>query len=255
MAAKANIRDGERLSITAAGPQSTRVYDVTGLSLGNQAGLLWEASNAGGLPRYGDPHPVIPSIQVTGVDVAPVQASGAARATITYTRPDITEAIDPTSPFASQLEFSSGLLTDTTVHDVSGTRFSVRYAGASVTGSQIDYPTAQVEKPIFRCAYERRETSSPFDVAIAFTGAVNRSPWSGRPAKTWRCEGVRSRVINRGQAFLVAYDLAYNPETWRFKAESNVAGQVPEDAVEGNGFAYFDVYQLRDFAQLGFTIR
>jgi hypothetical protein len=117
----------------------------------------------------------------------------------------------------------------------------------------IDIPTA-----IVTVTTERDNASFARSRDVA--GIVNASPWSGLPAKSWLSLGVDSALNQDGRydwqhIFAIAPKVPGNP-TWQFRSERiRNSNYLRFDTTVGNGVAFFDVYEPRNFtAEFGFEL-
>jgi len=262
MAGKAFRRDGAILSETDDGYEEIVTYDVPGSALTNdKTRLLFEASIAPGIPRFGAPHPVIPGLKVVGTRVAP-EGAGGATVTVTYRKP--TQNEDPGSNTSGgTVEFGAGIFTEEVASDISGDLMVVNWRGPHsdisfgagdniITGTEV--LRATVRRPEIVGTVTRTEPTIPADKILTFPGKMNSIPWSQSAAKTWLCLPIRATTDERTGKVRVRYEFAYNSETWDFKGVFDFNGVIPKSAALNNGIAFFKVYEAIDFNRLGVAL-
>jgi len=261
-----DIVDGATVRQTAAGVEAIRRARITGAKgpATERARLAFETP---GLPRYGDAHPSIAGLRVVDINLEAVDTEQW-EATITYRVPDPNElaTMEPAGTVIDR-EWFSTTITEEIVQDINGGRLYHWYAGNPLTpliiGSGIKW--ARSASPQFVWKNESAEVQRPsvgarvvitsaasLKAFIALGGTINGGWWSGYPPRTWLIGGVQSRWERT--RWVNTWELLYNPDTWRFRSVVEYFGAPPDDAIEGNGIALFDVYRDENFNRLGFEL-
>ena len=241
MAVKPAIRSGETLTETEGGWQSTRVFDVTGLS-GNAAAQLYRAAIRNAVPQIGETHPSVPGIVVTRRQATPLGADGV-RVTCTYGQPS---GDTPGQP--AEVSLSADVIQDDTITDVNGDTIQTNYATASISAVQRVH-RVDFERPSTTVAFRRLLSGVPKNQARDFVGKVNSREWSGFPAKTWLCRSISSSQ-DAPDRHRVTYEFTYKADTWQAEVSTDVDGLIPVDAEIGNGILRVDIYGGADFNAL-----
>lgn len=270
MTTVADIIESSLFSMTANGPEATRVFAVSDIG-GDAPGRAYQATQVPGVPRYGDAHPSIPGIIVTSVRAAPASAQSTRQylVSVQYSTPsDIEQVVATGENGPVSIELSTTVTEEQTRFDINGDLMSVTYSGPATiksinpyTGEDSTvtaniraygyYPLTTYQVPRLQVSAKRIEPAIPRDAAGRFIASVNLRAWNGFPPKTWLCVGVNSQPSESGDTHQVQYDFLYAPETWRNRLVFKYLEQIPEQATFGNGIEEYDVYKAEDFNDLG----
>lgn len=240
-----------------------RLSDITG----NPEAKPRAALEAVGLPRYGDPHPAwnnlkASTIVLRAIDVKQWQVE------IEYREPTANEKALST-PIGEVVEvtwFSTNVTIDV-LYDARGRRMFHWYAGyptslqisggrifeTSTGGRQLGVKAERgsVQIPSVGARVLMAEATDPRK-RLGFIGKVNSNFWSGFKPRTWLFAGLAGN-LDRGR-WLNTYEIIYREDTWRLRSDIEFNGVPPSDASVGNGIRFFDVYPLRNFNNLGFSL-
>ncbi len=238
----------QSLSINDKGYSSERSFIINNVT-GDVAAKLYNSMNSAGIPQFGDPHPVVPNIFVSSVRALPIKNGTQISISVTYSPPDIKEdsVADDGSEISGSISVKSSTISDRTYKDINGNFMTVTWhTGASLIKATRQ---AEVQRPQMSVSLSRIEDIFPKQALIDFVGTINSQGWSGFPPKTWLCTGIN--VTQGKDGFNVDYDFSYNKLEWRFVATTLLDGVVPAGATEGNGFTTFEVYEAKNFNELG----
>jgi hypothetical protein len=125
--------------------------------------------------------------------------------------------------------------------------------------SWIHSPTkpAQMEQP---GRFERLEPFNPEPKARFYTGKINSLNWLGAPPLTYLCRGISAEPValpNGFYAWRVSYEFEGTADaTWltQIAYVDPTTGEVPDDAVLGNGLNIIQSYQQVDFNALNLSM-
>lgn len=248
------VKEGIKIDETPEGVTVSEPYVVTEIPVTDDRPMS-EVVEASDLPHMGKPYGKY-GIQVVrrSFSSEPGLVNGA-RAEITYAVPSETEDVTSGEGSKGRLEIRAGTVTEQTVTDVNGDFLQVSYFGTETLVSAISTTrTAEVQKPVFRFTLRRSEDAIPWVKAQRFTGKVNDGPFSGFNEKTLLVLAITNTEANKGLTQEVSYELAMNPDSWRFLAKITIGGRIPPDAEFGNGLELYDVYPTDNFGELGITL-
>lgn len=237
-------------------------------NIGGPSALRQRAAlEAGGLPRYGDRHPAWPDLRVVDVALSAIDIAQWEVA-ITYRVPDPNELAHMESVgTVIDRSWFAVTVTEEAVTDINGERLYHWYSGnpltPSIIGSGVSFSrslsrqliwkneAAEVQRPSVGARITVSEQASIED-NLRFSGSINSAFWSGYQPKTWLVGGMESRWDR--DRWLNTYELFYKADTWRFESRVEYFGAPPDDATEGNGIAFFDVYPQENFNRLPFGL-
>jgi hypothetical protein len=260
------INTGELIE-ASAGTTQTLMYMVDGVS-GDEHSRRTNALKASGLPRMGEPHRTIPSIQVIERRVTPVDDSpGAFYVTVRWGTPSASSVNATTiSGNYGPVEWSGRPSSSTveTERDANGTVMKIDYRGKPIfrrirvitgiiTYGPSDYfgatSIARVQKDIglMDLSASRWERANPEITAATFANFTNNGRWRVYPTGTVLTAGMSFRSDPAG-GYRVEYLFTYNPLSWAFEDSISIEGLTPEDARIGNGIKRFNIYPSRDFS-------
>ena len=235
---------------TGDGIRASRTFLVTEIDGAPASAQIKAATEAAGVPAKDDAHPEDSSIVV-------ITKRGVARnsrevlVTCEYETPTWRNA---PNLVPQEITLDSSIFEEKAWFDINDNRISVTYnVGAIIT----QYPSASRSIGLMTATVSRLETTSSSDLLLLgsnYTDAVNDAPWFNWPLKTWKLDDLQVRTSRLAGYREVSYVLTYNPRDWRFFAGFIDRGRVPPDATEGNGYAFFDLRQPRDFSALPITI-
>lgn len=247
---------------------------------------LWNAVIDPRIPRYGEPHPVVPGLRVTNI-AASSWDDGQVKVVITYSRPSSEEdtPYEPDTGPAADPEGRGTMSLSATVQDVEtqraldGAALLVLYTGelTDEDGNPVEVEndpqvaTVTVGRPMAVVTFTRKETASPIANAMVFVGAINSGRLGIFPPQTLLCSRIDATTSDDGLTFDVSYEFQFNRETWTafiayidpetgqppadidqvpFPAEEFPGDRFPSLNALGNGTAVYDIYPQRDFGVL-----
>lgn len=270
MAVISDIIEGA-LRHSGSGYEDTRVFIVSEVS-GEPSARKWNALNTSGIPRRGDPHPVIPGISVQDIAINPKENDNAIYHVVCEYGGDsegTAEGLEGSG--IKGIEISTSTATIETSKDINGEFMIVTYEGPSffLTLNSIEPPKevslistsgvlrGEYEISILRAVVtvERNIPSLSENFRVAMK--TNDSEWSGGGLDEWLILGVDSSVSGNGKHDW-RYQLARAPDRgWSLRGElrnTMFGNPLPSDAVEGNGIEYFQLYERINYDTLGFSI-
>ena len=247
---------GASYKLDKSGMTLVRIFDVGGLiprqdTLAQAAAANDVVSNVR-IPRYGDPHPMVPNLYAIEIQATPINGSPtAARVTLSYGTPAQASVQGAVS---IKVSGSGGHKTVTQTPD--GELISVQYTdpNGNVLENHLEIPILAVNTVL---EVTRMETRSPLSASMQFRRTVNSSPWQGGDAKTWLCRGIDGASQGSLSRFEVRYTFEYDPDGWsRYEYfVDRYTGKIPDDVQvsSGNdqGVAEILPYASVDFSQLG----
>lgn len=251
MIVHSDLVNTQSLSQTEDGYKAERTFYVTGLT-GSKESRLYQAMQESGIPAFGDPHPIVPGIFVTDIQAEPISKDGEkAKISVLY-EPPSDDSSDPDTGGA--VSVTSNTLIETVHKDVSGELLWVDYydqISIGMASYSRAVKTASVQRPQVSVNFRRIEDQLPKESIEIYIGTINGMEWSGFPPKTWLCNSIIARP-NKGK-YEVEYSFSYRRDSWRASVAMTVNGVIPNDAIEGNGLATYDVYEERNFNDLGLS--
>ncbi len=248
----------------------------------------YNAATSSGIPRVGDLHTHLPGVRVDSVSATLIPGTERDyKVTLTYnTEPEGSAGQSDAEVLESGgviVRFDGTTYTDTTSVDINGNVLLVDVTVSSVgglSGSTISvtrrYETASIDKTLIRATAEKLFTQHPLDLIDLYSNAVNLTSWSGRPDRTWLCNGASASKYDDTR-WKVTFRFSYKPDGWGVKGKihssdlevlndsgTTIVGyeQTPLSFLVGGtsrnepgylGFTY-DVYHLIDFNALGFSL-
>lgn len=246
-------KDGS-LSITKDGIRQVRRCQVTGVT-GDKAGRHFRASQAAGLPQYGDAHPIIPGLHVTNIEVEEASDDSTTQfdVEIVYERPDFDEGQPDEADPQPTVRVSTTLVQATTQKNRAGEQLNV-----SITkeDGSTDTQTGEVEIliPLTIITLSRRERYAALYKQLAFAQYVNDRDIGIFRERTLLCTGIESDSSDGGVTYDVTYNFQFNRATWDADiVYVDVETDKPHqdiDIAAGNGYARAEIYGARDFNQL-----
>lgn len=270
-----DIIDGARAEISTTGLRATRIAHVEGLISKGSAGLF-EAMNASGIPRHGEPFPDIPNLWVTGVEaVYEPDSNTQARVIIRYGFPDIDVGYfdnEPSETTTPRLEVSSSVQSTTTNKDVHGKVFVIdnyhkefREPDGTPIGTNALPEPAQggevnFQQPTATVRYFRREPGSPGLKSKQYVGTINASPVFGDPAHFWMCTRLDGSTDDGGRSYNTTYEFQRHPDSWDVVVvwRDPETGQPGQDVRVGiddlNGAKIVQLYREEEFENLNLTL-
>jgi len=266
-----NFVEGTSVTLDAQGSTAVRVFILQDVP-GNTDSKLWNATQDSRIPPYGDPHPVIPGLQVTQVVATPLSDRDNAhvRVEVTYSVPNISDDVpfdqDTTPEEKGVMSLSAALVTEETNFDRNGRPLLVQYTGTLVDseGNQVEVDndeqiaTLEIPRVMPVVSFTRRETESPIDAVQSLVGTINSRSIGGFAEKTILLTRIDASSQDGGLTFDVTYEFQHNERGWT----STVAWIDPEtdrpptDVTSTNGLADYELYREADhhFLRLPFNI-
>ncbi len=251
----------ERAAITesADGIEIVRVFHVEGLS-GEPATRAALALNAAGVPRIGEPHPVVTRATVTDRAFGFLDPENA-EIVITYRTPAQGIAAGEIQQIGGvgilSVDFSATTFNERTSRDIEGRPMrNVYIVGSTVTAEAVEIDAYRPQL-IVRVRHTR--PALPKALAKRFIGTVNADPWGGEGPETWLCTNFTTER-EAGQV-TCTFEALWRPEGWRVPHVMKVNG-LPVTTkrietnplvrpVEGEGVKLFQIYRTEPFADLG----
>jgi hypothetical protein len=252
----------ERASVqeTADGVELTRVYHVEGLD-GDAASRAARVLQVSGIPRIGEPHPLLAAATVVERSVTFLDPDNAEIA-VTYRTPSAGTAAGAIQQAGGvavlSVDFSATTFTERTSRDIDGRPMRNTYVVLnSVTAEAVEIDAFRPQL-IVRIRHTR--PALPKDLAKRFIGAVNADGWAGDAPETWLCTAF-STEREAGQV-ICTFEALYRAETWRVPHVMKINGlpvtqrrveRANQGSVEGEGVRWFTVYRAERFSDLGLT--
>jgi hypothetical protein len=259
VAVKLDLITDSGIEITADGPVVNRVGIVSVIESASDR-WSWDAVQAPGVPRYGDPHPNVPGVYVQSVSARP-EGKDKARVLITYrTSRNVSDEV-PDDEAEPRISVGSTFVTEITQVDKDGFALNVSIDvtdidenGNEVTTTETRIQQTEVQRPHGVLSLTRRELRDPLEKSLEFTGKVNRYTFRGQAPRTWLCLPIEGESVDGGATFLVRYEFQFNPLTWdkRLVYFDPETGAIHEqvDFQTGNGTRTFQVLDDIDFSRL-----
>lgn len=250
-----DIISDQSLKRGSEGYEAERVYIVE--SAGTPEARLYSAITTAGIPQFGDPHPVIPDVQVNDITASPVTGAtpNLVKVRVNYAGPSPEDLIaaGETDVSSGEISFNTSLASELTYRDINGQFIIVEWRGGTISTK---YAGIEVQRPQLSVRLKRTESALPKSVIENFLGKVNSTSWAGFPPKTWLCTAVDVNEESAGK-FVVDYGFSYKADDWRVEVTVGLTqaqiDELPLDVDSGNGFGIFDVYKTADFNALGLS--
>lgn len=280
-----NVIEDQSLVLDENGGSVVTAHVLDDVPGGGDA-MLWNAVLDARIPRYGQPHPVVPGLRVTNIAATALDIDKA-KVTVTYSRPasDEDTPYEPDTGPAADPEGRGTMSLSATVQDVEtqraldGAALLVLYTGelTDEDGNPVEVEndpqvaTVTVGRPMAVVTFTRKETASPISNAMVFVGAINSGRLGIFPPQTLLCSRIDATTSDDGLTFDVSYEFQFNRETWTafiayidpetgqppadidqvpFPAEEFPGDRFPSLNALGNGTAVYDIYPQRDFGVL-----
>lgn len=270
----------------SSGWSATRVFDVKVPEGGDPETVQWRVTQDPRIPKYGDPHKVIPGITVSNISVDHDDLRDGYNFDVTVEYSGDSEGTAPglESTGIKGIEVSTSTITAQTIRDASGKLMLVKYEGPEfvIGGFAQGMWSPGTPDQVVRFAYENRvepveyelptvtvsvtrERNRPSHVASVNSATyTNAGKWSGLGAKRWLSLGIDSTLNSNGK-YDWRYQFAIAPPrienmTWMYRAEPVVRDDTTGYSVKasntvGNGIEFFNIYQAANFKQkFGFEI-
>lgn len=251
----------ERASVneSADGIELVRVFDITDLD-GEPSARAARALFAPGVPRLGDPHPVVGNATVTDRAFEYLDPESAT-VIVTYRTPQIGTAAGAVQQAGGvailSVDFSATTFTERTDRDINGRPMVNFYQVLnSLTSEAVEL---DAYRPQLMVRIRHTRAALPRELAKRFIGAVNRDAWGGEGPETWLCTGFTTER-DAGQV-VCTFEALYRADTWRVPHVMRVNGlPVTQKAIdprplvrptEGEGVKFFQLYRPETFADLG----
>lgn len=257
MAVILDIRDGD-VSRDTDGLHTSRIVRVTSLS-GDAATRLYNAMNASGVPRYGEPHPSIPHLRAISISAAPDEAG--ARITVNYGQPTF-EQKEPNETEQPIIQVGSTLQESQTSKDKDDNLIFTEFTYTPVDedgnqGEEITekfVPVLALQTAQTAVEYQRRENANPLQKSLLYVGKVNSVGIGLFAARTLLCTGIEGQSNDGGISYSVGYRFQYNPRTWdvEFFYIDQETGQPHKDVTisPANGYGTARLYNEIDMRPL-----
>lgn len=232
---------------------------------GSPEARIFRALTHPSLPAFGAPHPAQPSALLLESSCELLGATQA-RVRLVYRTPSKDE--DPSGGAGANnivsVEIDSTTTQETITKDYAGNLMFFDYRGTGegvvglnglgVSGVFDSHRVVEVSvlKPQMSVRITQDRATRPLALAAEVTGTVNGIAWGGYPPRTWLQTGVRSSLQNG--KWRTEFTFAYRRETWDYTEIIQINGQVPEDAVPGNGIQTYRVYPEHTWQSLGFSL-
>ena len=268
-----DIVDGTKLIETENGFEATvtcYVQGVTGLGDARlyDAATTTAVTNDGapqrGIPRYFDPHRVIPGVVCLRREIECVGDDPSMIRVMCYYGVPTPQQLPPGDNAPPQIEGGATVQEFETERDINGNTLQVAYrpAGGDFNNPDIQVGTVRKQVPLVFLRFTWRQTISPGDKAIYYVGTMNSDVFQNLPAKTWLCSGITFNSNDLGASWNVSAEFLYNPETWDgvivwIDPETN---RIPKDvafyngatlgANEAGGMKRVTIYRSTQFADI-----
>ena len=255
MAVISDIIDGD-VTFDESGYKQTRTFLVTNVE-GAAEFRLYNATTAPGIPQYGDLHPVIPNVIVTGLSASPEKSQNSiVRVSVSYEAPsfEVKEADEAASP---TVQVGSSLTTSKTQKDNRGQQLTLTITTSS-NNEETQTGEVDIQSPQTVIQFERKEQSSPLIKSLEYTGSVNKLKINSFNPRTLLCTGIEGSSEDNGITYSVIYRFQYKPDTWdatvAFIDPATDKIHVDANAETGNGVSVFEVYPEKDFRSLNLNL-
>jgi len=258
------------------GWSATRVFVVELSPGGNPVTAQHRAMTASGVPSFGDPHPAVPSITVSSINVAHDERLDPLQFAISVDYGGDTAGTVPGSENSGikGIEVNTSTVTIETLRDWKGNIMSFKYVGPEflLQFNSLEPPTtsrfvesinaepAQIDVPTSVVTVTRSRNRPSHVISRDVAGTTNDSKWSGLGTHKWLCMGIDSST-NQSGGYDWRYIFAVAPripgiDTWQFRSETiRNSSWVRQDASLGNGIALFNVYKPVNFrSAFGFEL-
>ncbi|MCP5017112.1 MAG: hypothetical protein GY938_17850 [Ketobacter sp.] len=246
---ESDLLESQIIEVDDAGYHAERIF-ITENNTGSKTSRLYNVTLSAGIPRHGDPHPVIPDIFVSNVRAEPLKSGEQFKVTVIYDPlSNDTDAVNGAGTISS----STGTTTERTYRDINGNLMEVKYylSGGDSGSFAEGVRAVDVQRPQTTITLSRTELTVPKEAIEKYVGLINSIDWSGYPPKTWICSGINFRE-NKNK-YEVDYEFAYRRKTWVAEVSININNTVPSDATLANGIALYDVYETVNFNELGLS--
>ena len=238
---------------------------------------MYRATQAPGIPRYGEFHSAIPFLPVTNVDAVYADAgtSDIAIITITFgfvsggTQYFINEPGD-TIDTLPQLEVLSTVQPARTEFEIlpDGTKKQIIVAYLEPPPEGEAGPPARIEQagsveyplPMETVRYMRRELRNPQAKSRRYVGHINSVGVFGDKPHMWLCSRLDGVSDDGGATFNVTYEVQRNPDSWNpvVTPTDPVTGQrrilSADDIASGEAVRQVRILPEADFWDLNLTL-
>lgn len=293
MTVNVDITDGPSVEITKDGPRASRIARVSGL-LGDGASRLWWATNAPGIPKYGDHHPVILGLPLSRIHavLASEGTTDIATVTLDYFYPTggnmhfanvdgVRDAVLPQLEIVSTVQpaqtqraywAAPPRTEESDQPEPVWLRWredpSLRIPAEEGPPGPWQYQGGQIDfqEPMMVFRYARREPSETYigDKARAFIRHINSQaifgdpnvPGTGDPPRTWLCTRIDGVSDDAGLTYNTTYEFQYRSETWDpvLVFTDPETGKPVPFPVWGESIRQVRVFPLANFFELGLSI-
>lgn len=255
MAIIADIVDGDiehRDGVTT----QRRVFHVE--STASASGALWNAMTASGLPREGDPHPVIPNAKVVAFRASPVARDPSKfvfEATYSTQPAGGSASLSLSDPV--EVDVSVRSVEQFTVEDREGRLMETVYVNSDGNKTTVTRSTARValEMPSLTISVTKTVSTTPKVLNDLYGGRTNKDKWGGYNPGVILCKGFSGSTDSTSSLYRVTGEFlpATTPHgDWRVKIYTGIFSTIPADVRVGNGLALYHVYPETNLSPSGF---
>lgn len=268
---KVDIDEGPSVTIDQDGPHATRVARVFGLR-GTPSARLWYATQAPGVPQYGDHHPWIEFLPVSRVHAVLASEGTTDIATVTIDYGFSPGGVgsptyfdnEPSDTALPQLEVLTTVQLAQTQFDVNRVQIVVsriiedpdtQTSTVIEQAGSVDY-----QLPMETVRYMRREVQNPQGKARLYVGTINGTGVFNDGPHYWMCTRLDGVSDDGGATFNVTYEFQRNPDSWDpwiIFTDPETGKPVvltPEEATSGETVKQVVVYRQMDFWALNLTL-
>ncbi len=266
----AELLEGSEYNLDYKGIKTNRSFLVTVEATEDPTRKMYAAVTCPGLPVYGDLHPTLTNLSVTGFAVKPKPMSNTQMiVTVTYEFDYDHRKSKPSRTGKSTLEFSTVMATSNVYRDANGNGLILFFndpnniSADNPTGLRVQPATCEIQVPMPLITFRRREPLSGTDyiaLKLAYEGHINSRVWNNSATHTWLCTQIEANLS--GDAYDMLYQFQFHgnldPGSWDaiffFKQEPGdlSPGAPAEDiTVQNGGIKIAQVYLEADFTNLG----
>ncbi len=205
------------------------------------------------MPQIGDAHPYIADLFLTRHSPSTVEDK-TVEIRLRYERRD-----EQDNPEYARIDIGTSTNQDeTNIDAATGDAMKVFKQGSSAprTDEEEQGGVVPINVPRSNIIYRRREEGSPGQKSKEFAGKVNSGIWSLDTTAVignWLCTGINGVSVDGGKTYDVVYTFEFDENQWiaRVFWIDPDTGKPNPDSTEGDGWEDFQVYETKDFNELG----
>lgn len=269
---KVDIDEGPSVTIDQDGPHATRVARVFGLR-GTPSARLWYATQAPGVPRYGDHHPWIEFLPVSRVHAVLASEGTTDIATVTIDYGFSPGGIgsptyfdnEPSETALPQVEVLTTVQPATTQFELGIAGDKRQIVVSKMVNVEDEAETEQAgsvefQLPMETVRYMRREVQNPQGKARLYVGTINSTGVFNDGPHYWMCTRLDGMSDDGGATFNVTYEFQRNPDTWDptvifTDPETGKPAVLTQNEINlGNAVKQVTIYRQTNFWLLNLTL-